>query len=203
MRSGRAAGEAGFTLVEMLLALALLAVLLAAIPSTLSLANRTLATALRFERATNEEAAWSFMRRKVEETISLQTTASDGTFEIAFRGAPDAMTFIAPAQAGEVRGLAHFELRAANAGGSDALTLSWTSLRPAEGAGIERRVIARNVRHCRFRYYAPARLNEDAAWVETWTRRDELPALVELTLETPGRNAPRAVVIALPLRAPL
>ena len=97
--------DAGFTVLELLVALALLALMLAAMPSALRLGARALSAAVDLERNAERRAAMDFIEQRLVQASPIYEHRADGRSRIAFRGAATAVTFVAPAASGSMGGL--------------------------------------------------------------------------------------------------
>ena len=196
----------GFTLVEVLLATVLLAAGLALAFATLSAATQAArrgeAMAQRSERM---RAVEGFLRRRLAAARPVSFALDESTLlPSRFVGEPDRMRFVAdlPDYLGQGGPYLH-DVRVDESGAGVRIVLALQIV--LAGRTIEDprprapELLADGLRSARFRYRA---LDADGAldeWQDRWTRIEQLPLLVEVTLtDADGRNWP-PLVVALPL----
>lgn len=184
--------DAGFTVAELLISLAILALTLALLPGTLRLGRRVWETDAVLSR---QEAVAAF-RRAAEERLAgaMPVFVRDPNgVRIEFQGEPERVAFVASAPSGPAGGgIYRFEL--AGSGGTMTLrqTLhrldgerapSVTHAAPATAAGLS------------FRYFGAATADAAPQWLAQWPRRDALPALIEVTvIQGGGAPVQRSIV---------
>jgi prepilin-type N-terminal cleavage/methylation domain-containing protein len=205
--ASRLPADAGLTLIELLISLTLLALLTAALPSTMQLVTRAWKTSAAIVTVAPGAANLNILEQRLAEAMPLTETTANGERGLAFRGTADALTFVSPLLQGPAgAGLYRFEVYAA---ASDATAAAVPMLRvspfvpdsrnrAAPAAGDERPLL-RVPATMNFRYYGSPKLNEPPVWQPAWTRTDTLPQMVELSL----RNASAPDVEAPPLRVVL
>lgn len=202
----RSAPEAGFSLIELLVSLALLAILTAMIPSTLQLARREARMATELDKRAGVEAALTFVEQRLTETSVIYERGEDGRLRIIFNGAADALTFISPMMARTLDGgLARFELKIGSDGeGRNGLVLVWSPWRPAPASGDptpapqpQSRLLVADAKTLALRYFGSASSGEAPDWSETWQRPDLIPAVVEIALTVGAETKVRATVLRL------
>ncbi len=195
---------AGFTLLEVLVAMALLAVLGVALAGLVrTTASVSADVRGRFEEAARLQTARSLLAERVAR--ALPVPSSDTASEPAFEGGPGHLRFVAaePPYA-RFTGLVAWEFALEEVPGG---TLVKVRTAPAaEGeplrslAAADWRPLARVAGRLRFGFLAPAgeAEEEDGPWMTRWERRADLPRAVGLTGRE-GRGWPPLVV---PLRIP-
>lgn len=176
--------ESGFTLVELVVALSLLALVMTLMLGGLRFGATVWETAAtRQSEAQSLEAARRVLRRLIEGAIPLNPGTSRA---LAFEGGPQALRFVGPPPADLHQG-DRYALELRHTGG--ALELRWRAAPPGsppfDGAW-QRRVLARDVKALRFRYFTAANRNAKPAWREVWRNPPYLPRLVEITLTRKG-----------------
>jgi general secretion pathway protein J len=194
-RPGRDDGcsaDAGFTLIEVLVSLVLLALVLA-----------LLAGGVRFARGTWDAAA------RLEEQTGADMAEASGMVRVVFHGAAGALSFVAPAPNGPAGAALYrygLEIAAEAGPGRGALVVKLAPYRARQtetGAewAVQSHVLVRNVASLTLRYFGRSRPGAEPAWHAAWTRTDATPNLVELRI---GRNAahggPVALVVTLRLQ---
>jgi general secretion pathway protein J len=200
--------EGGFSLLEVLVSLMLLALILSFIPGTLRIGQRVWETDEDFER----RAALSTFRRYVEqrlaEAMPIHRRDRSG-LRIEFAGESDRVAFVAPAEAGPAGGgVYRFDLRRADgAGWARPLVLRQALYRPATGAEAEASGQSPTLEHesamravdLSFRYFGAPNAGESRVWLAQWPRQDSLPELVEMSISLGGRT-PQTEHVVVPLR---
>lgn len=183
--------DGGFTLVELLVSLALLAVMLALVGSTLRLGGRAWEATDRIDRGQSVAAARNLLTRQLTETLPLMRWDERGVAEPTFDGAADRVRFLSamPSRDGVPAGLFSVTLKLiAVEGARQALGLE---LRAVAGAGsvmqppIRAPVLVERVSSLAIRYYGPAEREAEPGWGHVWSGRTSLPLLVEVDLRFP------------------
>ncbi|MEO1751951.1 prepilin-type N-terminal cleavage/methylation domain-containing protein [Thiofaba sp. EF100] len=185
----------GFTLIEMLIAVSLTAVIALLAYSGLNLGSMGWSRAARVTAESDEaRVAWAFVRAHVSEARPLRGV-DDDEGGIEFEGLPDRLRFVAPAprQRAAPGGLYTYVLELRDG----ALWLDWGLYLPdREGPRLEppRRLVD-GVESLRgFAYFGVRREGEGAAWHARWDRSDALPELVRIELSVAGVDWPEWVI---------
>lgn len=201
-------GEAGFTLIEVLVSLVILVVILSFIPGTLRIGQRVWQLDDTYERRAALDNFRRYAEQRLTEAMAIHIRDRTGRVRLEFTGDPGRVIFVAPAAAGPGGGgVYRFELSLA---GGEAryrpLALKQTlyrttplGLAPEEAAAppaaMEHHSHA-SVAGLSFRYFgAPAR-GSQPQWQAQWPS-DTLPELVEIAITIGGGQVERSVV---PLR---
>lgn len=205
--AARGGGEDGFTLIELMVSLILLAAVLAMLPGAFRTAQRVWSTEAEMAAETQLNATRAYLARTLATAMPLVTRRESGRIGVAFSGTADSMSFVAAARSGpNGAGLYRHTLRIESAatmpagGVRQALVLNQTvSLAESEqdDTGGLRRVLLEAASGLRFRYFGANTAGGQREWLDAWTRGDSLPELIELTLpgpETSGRGWPPLVV---------
>jgi prepilin-type N-terminal cleavage/methylation domain-containing protein len=177
-------GSDGFTLVELLVSLALLGFVVAVLSGALQFARATWDAGAKLDRHAGYDMAESFLRARLSEAMPLLERATDGAVRIAFSGASDTLNFVAPAPNGpNGAGLYLFGLRVAQRSSQHALVVQLAPYEAerADTAGDER-VLMANLRSLGIRYYGRNGQQAQPAWHDVWSGADALPMLIEITL---------------------
>ena len=198
--------EAGFSLIEMLVAIGILALVLAMLPGTFNLARRTWdATAVLDQRA-RQDGGRSFLQARLAEAMPIFEPVGAGAVQLVFTGSAETLTFVAPSANGpQGAGLYRFTLEAKAQGSTgSALVVTVAPFVAARGRDVdampaEEHVLYEGITSASFRYYGRKDLGSSTpAWQTAWTRRDALPDAVELSVAS-GR-ATRTLLIELRLK---
>ncbi|MDR1662533.1 MAG: prepilin-type N-terminal cleavage/methylation domain-containing protein [Azoarcus sp.] len=179
-------GARGFTLIEVVIALALMSLIMLGLVSAFATLGKT--AARLDERAGKSGREWllgEFLRAALSSSVGqIKQTLPDQREAIHFRGGPTSLQWLGgmPARHG-VGGLHLFMLGLERCGSVACLALRYAPYvkdAPAEG---ETQVLVENVTGFRIAYQShPARIDEEAAWRDDWDDADNLPARVRIEL---------------------
>lgn len=195
--------EAGFTLLELLIAIALTSLVVLSLPAVFDFARRSAAAVADIDRRASDWAALAFVEHRLEEITAAERPDGSGSRTIAFKGEADHITFVAPlAFLPEDSGLAQYELSFSSHAGMVMTWRSWRSpppggVEPPPAAPVRSRSLLPRARGLAFRYRGVLEADKAPAWVDAWPRPDVLPDLIELSLDTGSRMEHRTVVLRL------
>ena len=198
-------GEAGFSLIEMLVAITILALVLAMLPGTFSLAHRTWdATAVLDQRA-RQDGGRSFLQARLAEAMPVFEPVGAGAVQLVFTGSAETLTFVAPSANGpQGAGLYRFTLETKPQGRGNALVVTVAPFvlkraRDSDPIPTEEHVLYDGLTSASFRYYGRKDLRTPtSSWQTAWSRRDALPDAVELTVAS--GSSTRTILIQLRLK---
>jgi general secretion pathway protein J len=204
-KAGGKVGETGFTLIEMLVAISILALVLAMLPGTFSVAHRTWDATAVLDQQARQDSGRSFLQARLTEAMPIFEPVGSGAVRLVFTGSAEALSFVAPSANGpQGAGLYRFSLEVKPQASARRNVLAvavalYASARPRDGdaATAEEHVLYEDVTGASFRYFGRKVPRGTPAWHTEWTRRDALPDAVELTI-TSGRSA-RTILIPLRL----
>jgi prepilin-type N-terminal cleavage/methylation domain-containing protein len=194
--------DAGFSLIEVLVAVVLLAVLVLAIPAVVYLARRSSNIALRVEKYSEVQSELSLLKQKLSQAMPIYTAGSEGHLRLMFEGSSSRLLFVAPMAAGSGKGgLYTFEVTASQGGGL-ALRLYDTGDRTEQGE--QRQLISADAKYV-FRYFGGSADGSDPSWKDNWDEPDRLPDLVEIVQQGASADDSDRVAarVALRLKPPL
>ena len=202
MRPPAPRNDAGFTVLELLVALAICAVVVAFIPSTLRLGQRVWESDARFRGQEGLAAFRHAIEDRLEQAMPVFVRDPTAGLRIDFEGAPDHLAFVAPSSLGPAGGGVYRFVLSADEGRG--LALRQTLYRQASGdkppLPAMTHVAPAKIRALSLRYFGEAVAGEAASWQAQWPRRDALPDLVEIRFGA-GRGEPdQRVVVALRLK---
>jgi len=182
--------EAGFSLMEMLVSLVILALILAFLPGAFRLARQVWTATAVLDRDAGRDLGLDFLETRLAEAMPLFEPAKSGLVNIVFGGGKDSLRFVAPSRNGPAGGgLYRYSIeQRPNAGGATSSLVVQVApyLGPVrEGTSppdSEEQVLADDVVSAEFRYFGRHELRQAASWQGQWKRTDALPDLVELTI---------------------
>jgi len=189
---------AGFTLVELLAALAVLAMLTGVLAAALStgFTGRSRITA-RADALDELRAAQALMRRTMTEARPVSWT-SQGRFAVAaFDGAPNHVAFIGTLPGFDGPGGLH-QIRFALTGGALVMERASTAGEEQIFRTADPVVLLRDVAALRFTYFGRRQRSSEARWHPDWQDETSLPDLVRVEVEpvVVGRPLWPALVVA-------
>jgi general secretion pathway protein J len=191
----------GFSLLEVLVALSLLALIMAAMPSVVQLARRAWESSAAIDGAGSRAIATRFLRDRLAQAMPLTQKRADGSTPVLFEGAADRVTFVAPSVDGPPgTGLFAFEVRTRRGSRGDMVVLlRWRPYRPtlegdASSEGGGERVVLEDAARFALRYFGRQAATAERGWSDVWPRSNAMPELVELRVES------RDAVVTRPLR---
>ncbi len=207
--SRQRAGEQGFSLIEMLVSLVILALILALLPGAFRLTRQVWTATAMLDRDSGRDAGLDFLETRLAEAMPLFEPGKAGLVNILFGGSKDGVRFVAPSRNGPAGGGIYrysIELRPRD-GAPSALVAQVAPYLgpPAQGASApaaEEQVLADDVTNAEFRYFGRHELRQAPTWQEQWKRTDALPDLVELniTRRRAGGSTTRFIITELRLR---
>lgn len=199
--------DSGFTLIEVVVALAILSLLMAMMPGAFALGQRAWSTTQRIERDDLRAAGRTFIEQRLTEALPVLVADATGQRQFGFRGAPHHLMFVAPSSSGPTGGgLYRFELEVERTRAGDELVLGQSPVTaPASVAATDTpRVLLDGAAGLRFRYFGQSADDGDRRWHDAWPQSDRLPELVELSQSPDGVASAtppfRTLVVALRLR---
>lgn len=217
--------DAGFSLVDMLVALILVALMLAMLPSALQLARRAWDGQAQLDQAQAEDIGLGFIERQLALARPSYRLSGNRKAADVFVGEPSRVAFIAPLPEAAPRpGLYRYTLgldapEAVRNAGRTALAVdvvqasAWAQAqsRPHNGTAspakaTRRHDLASDVTSLGLRYFGPPDDEpggpREATWQAEWRDRASLPDLIEVTVTTGAAAARRQhrIVVAPKMR---
>lgn len=183
---------AGFTLIELMTGLALLALLLSLLFGGLRLASQgSEAGESAAERAGRMRIVSELLRRELA-AVHPYRWRKDGEMRLAFVGGPEGLRYVSGVPprvgAGGLR-LVELKLTAGEEGLGLLMRLSPAGREPPVPGGLRQTdsvVLLDRLRGAGFQYYGPDAATGRARWHDTWDDPQRLPRLVRLSLRPPG-----------------
>ncbi len=199
--------DGGFTVVELLLSLVIVALILTLLPGTLRLNNRVWEVQDKFGIASSHSALDRYIDQRLSAAREIFERTESGNARLLFDGTPDRIRFVAPARSGPVGGgLYHFEvmLSAPESKSTQALTLRQRLYRPG-GQGKTKALEATRrvpgvIKRLGFRYFGASKPGQRPGWTSRWQDRQSLPHIVEISIvarHDPSMSRTRSVRLHL------
>lgn len=208
-RSGKRArvshADAGFSLLEIVIALALLSLILATLPSLVQMSRKASVSAAAVEQVATETVVESFIVERISAALPLRQKLEDGELRIAFQGTPQAIRFVAPVADGPMgTGLFELELSASEAApGGTGLFLRWQPFTPQRRTeASSERVLLPDLDTFSLRYFGLLAATGQREWSPTWSERQELPEMVEVSLARGGKRQQTRLVAIMSRTVP-
>ena len=176
--------QAGFTLVEVLISITVLAMLGTLIATGTRLGGRAWSSAERQTNGSDEVVlVQDFFRRNIIRALPIFASNDPRDLTIHFIGAPDTLELMAPQPGTQYRGPAVQErFYVARASGSRALfvNLRFDTLLPS--AAQNAAVVLEHVSQVRFAYFGSAGTGMPPSWQDSWSNRGRLPDLIRIDI---------------------
>ena len=173
--------EAGFTLVELLVALALLALIAVYLASAFGTGRRVWDMQARIEDQDSVTATREFLRRQVEAAWPALEVAPNGALRAKFAGHADRLRFVTHFDGGATwAGLYDLTLGRKD----DDLAVIGDLARPESAptqARFDRTLIA-GIHDLRFAYFGRSEGETEATWYSEWPPENGLPRLIRISV---------------------
>ena len=191
----------GFTLLEMLLALALLAVLLGLVGTALIGANRALVKGERYsQRLEQVRASQDFLHRALQGALPVDVAAAEGEQVRVFDGEPQRLVFAAGLNSALGGGIQVHTIELVTQGGHQALQVRFAQLlRGGLRPWGQPQVLLDDVRDLRLSYRGRDDRGQATAWLPRWPWPARLPQAVRIDLASAGAVPWATQVVALRL----
>jgi general secretion pathway protein J len=198
----RRAAEAGFTLVELLVAVSLLALLMVVLAGGMNLATKRFTRhPERLDRAQRIAAAQDFLLTSLADARPLLDHDS-GAARIAFAGGPTQLLYLAPApESTPAGGLMAYGLRFSppGRGTNGRLELGARLFDVPAGASGRTTLLLDDVAKVQLSYYGRAAREMQPSWHDEWDAAQTLPSLARIAVAFSDGTTMPDLVVALRL----
>ena len=194
----RRRGEQGLTLIELLLSLAILAILTGFLAGGLSMARRAFGADRASEIGSETSAAIQTVAALVGSALPVRFDGAGPKDAIGFDGRGEAIAFVGLSEGRSLRGGPHKIVLRRSGGDIVADFVPLTGARSKENPepASTRVVVLSGVRAIRIGYFGAVDAKVKPAWRTDWVRAERLPDLVSIRIEFEDerRNEPATVV---------
>lgn len=180
----------GFTLLELLIAMSILAALIAMMAGSLSFGATVWEKSdVVAERTSRLMIAQRFLRRQVSEALPLVRPDGRRGSPIAFEGGTTKLKFVTGSLSHAAIGGPYLvDIHLDGSGARKQLVLSWRELAPDledfdNGKEEETSALLDGVAAIEISYFGKSTSGQDRIWHNSWEDRNELPLLVRIKLE--------------------
>ncbi|MCG2672813.1 prepilin-type N-terminal cleavage/methylation domain-containing protein [Bradyrhizobium sp. GCM10023182] len=186
-------GERGLTLIELVVSLALLALLTGFIVGGLSTAIRAFDADRRNGMEIETNSAVESLRCLIASAMPTANPLQGGG--VLFEGGREGMRFVSLSEGRALPGGLQ-DIRIRRTGGELILDVFGAPKDGERKSPLVSTVVLKGLRGVHFRYFGVSSAQADPAWRNDWIKAERLPLLVEVgfEFEEPGRNGPAAIV---------
>jgi general secretion pathway protein J len=180
----RASSQAGFTLIEMLIGITLLAMLGALIASGTRLGSRSWSSAERRSAGSDDVMlVQSFFRRTIAQTAPAFASEDPRDMTIDFSGGPDTLTLMAPQPGTQSAGLwVQERFYVAQHGAHRDLLVRLRFDPSLPGTAPDPVTLLEGVSQVRFAYFGAAAPGAAPTWQDNWINSSRLPDLIRIEI---------------------
>lgn len=203
MRPDRATAARGFTLLELLVGMAVFALMAGIVLGGIRLGVKSWDAAAKRSAAVDEiRVVHALLRRQLSSALPLATSRAGG-WNLVFNGDADSVSFVSELPGYVSGGGIHFVTLELEKGVEENnLMLRWRPLHALDTDGsLDEAVLARNVGKLRFQYFGARTRNALPEWLESWRDLRTMPRLIRVSVEQDGSESWPELVVALEVDA--
>ncbi len=179
----------GVTLIELIVALALLALLMSFAPGALNLGRTALTTSTELDQRAALLAARSALSNRLAAAVAAFDVAENATGQIAFAGGNTAISFVSALDPIRSEPGLYRTTISSVASPQRAVVLAQAPF-AVKPPPPETQVLLQPAAAFKLRYFGRAAPEADARWHDDWPRTDALPELIEIDMALPLRFGP-------------
>ncbi len=185
--SSKYSRQSGFTLIETLVALALLSLMTVFATGAITIMSRARHAETRITERSNFEAVERHLTQTLSDMRTLFAISQDQSAQLVFAGGPKSITFVAPLSDRLERGGLYW-LRY-DVDDSGIFTLNYQIFRPQKSYGAGKsEPLLQGVKGVNFSYFGSSEKGALASWSNHWPRKDILPQAVSVRFELYDHN---------------
>jgi general secretion pathway protein J len=178
---------AGFTLLELLVAITLLGLLMVVLLGGLRLGARAWeVTETRLDDSARMQVVQDFVRQRLAQALPWWAIDESGRQWLLFHGEPDRLEFVAQLPEHLGGGFHEFALLLDASGATRDLVVRWRRIAaPDEAAAGDvpfQKVLLPDVEDLDFAYFGTPGADQPAGWLDRWSDLDGLPTLLRMTV---------------------
>jgi type II secretion system protein J len=189
--------QSGFTLAEMLVALALLGLMSAFALTSLNTLGAVKRVEARIDGRSDVEAVQRHLQQAIADTRVVFDSDDQAQQKINFSGTPVSLKIVTVLDDRFERGGLYrldYSLAASD------LKLDYAVYRPSKSAQASKtEILLQNVASLSFRYFGPAELGGIPQWQQSWPVVDQLPLAIEVTVGFPPGDTRKWQPLIIPL----
>lgn len=195
--------QSGFTLLELLIAMALMGLVLVMLYGGLRLGMRSWDAGEQRAESVNEvRLIEDFIRRQLRQSMTVYREDPEQGQAVVFEGQADSLTFVAPLLSYlGMGGLYVIQFDVVQNQGTDRLRMRWTPYRPIVESGLqtkktpapEETILVNGVSDLQWEYFGVLEDNQEPQWYDRWPSVQQRPQLVRLNLSVRGQRWPDLV----------
>jgi general secretion pathway protein J len=186
MKTDPLSEESGFTLAEMLVALAILALMSTYAIMSISTLSRAKNIEQRIDATAEVEAVQRHLLNVISDTRPIFALDAQSLAKLAFEGKADRLELVAPLNDRLERG-GLYRLRYVFDASSGNLNFSYELFRPQplQSSGSQEQLLT-GLKRVSFRYFGYNTEDQSGAWTSAWDRTDTLPVAIEISADFAG-----------------
>jgi general secretion pathway protein J len=195
-------GEAGFTLIELIVAMGLLSILSVALLNALQIGLRSWTQSVEQTDQIDDSDLTLGMLRKLLADAYPHYLSTSPRPRVDFAGTMSSLSFLAhgPAVLGR-NGRWRFTLSVADAGGNSTLTLGAQPELATQNQDVIKRALLRNASSISFAYYGSTKRDSGPNWQNQWLDQGALPQLIRLRVQRRNTEPFSDLIVAPRLEA--
>jgi general secretion pathway protein J len=175
---------AGFTLAELLVALALLALIAVYLASAFGTGRRVWEIGKHIESQEEVTAAREFLRRQIEAAWPALEPTSEGAMRLKFSGTAEQLRFVTHFD-GAATWAGLYDLMLARSGNDLAVTGDLARLEKGSSPASFDRILMAGVQDVHFAYFGRVEDEAEPAWHSNWPAERGLPRLIRISIGFP------------------
>lgn len=203
--------EGGFTLLEVLVAMALLGLLSTMLLGSVRLATQIMQSSRRHsDAAVTVPSAYDFLRTQIAQTLPIQReNLPPGERIVDFDGSPESLRIVTlapshlPPAAMSDNSYQFLTVQRDETHKQNSVVITWQPYSRSDGKlqqiASRRSLLLEEITALEISYFGSLDSRQTAVWHREWKHRSNLPTLVRIRFSRNGKDALPDLVVALPL----